>query len=80
MLQCVKPSSHVIQKYTKFAIFTGLYFRHFTIFSDQTSQFYYQDHCKGYIFLFDLCLILTIARHLRRSYLTVMKDVLALFM
>ncbi len=31
---------HVIQKYTKFAKFAGLYFPHFTTFRDQTLQFY----------------------------------------
>ena len=30
----------VIQKYTKFANFIGLYFPHFTIFWNQTSQFH----------------------------------------
>ena len=30
----------VIQKYTKFAIFTGLHFPHFTTFRNQTLQFY----------------------------------------
>ena len=30
----------VIQKYTKFANFAGLYFSHFTTFRDQTLQFY----------------------------------------
>ena len=30
----------VIQKYTKFANFAGLYFPHFTTFRDQTLQFY----------------------------------------
>ena len=30
----------VIEKYTKFANFTRLYFPHFTIFCNQTSQFY----------------------------------------
>ena len=31
---------HIIQKYTKFAKFAGLYFPHFTTFRDQTLQFY----------------------------------------
>ncbi len=31
---------HVIQKYTKFAKFAGLYFPHFTTFRDKTLQFY----------------------------------------
>ena len=30
----------LIQKYTKFANFTELYFLHFTMFFNQTSQFY----------------------------------------
>ena len=30
---------HIIQKYTKFAKFAGLYFPHFTTFRDQTLQF-----------------------------------------
>ena len=32
MWKCGNAFSRVIQKYTKFAIFTLLYFRHFTIF------------------------------------------------
>ena len=38
MLQCGKPFPRVVQRYTKFINFTGLYFPHFTIFSNQTSQ------------------------------------------
>ena len=42
MLQCnvVSLFSRVIQQYTTFANFTGLYFPHFTIFYNQTSQRY----------------------------------------
>ena len=31
---------HIIQKYTKFVNFTGLYFLHVTMFCSQASQFY----------------------------------------
>ena len=31
---------NIIQKYTKFAIFTGLHFRDFTTFRNETLQFY----------------------------------------
>ena len=43
MLQCGKLFSRLIQQYTKFANFMGLYFPHFTIhvFCNQTSQLYY---------------------------------------
>ena len=39
MLQCGKPFPRVMQRYTTlFTNFTGLYFPHFTIFSNQTLQ------------------------------------------
>ena len=41
--------SRVVQKYTKFANFTLLYFRHFTIFYNQTSQFHYYKVLKIFI-------------------------------
>ena len=41
MWELVTLFSHVIQKYTKFVIFTLLlYFRHFTVFYNQTEQFH----------------------------------------
>ena len=40
MRKCGNAFSRVIQKYTKFAKFTLQYFRHFTIFYTQTSQFH----------------------------------------
>ena len=36
MGKCGNAFCHVIQKYTKFANYTLLYFRHFTIFYSQT--------------------------------------------
>ena len=40
MWKCGNAFSRVIQKYTKFANFTLLYFQQFTIFCNQTSQFH----------------------------------------
>ena len=39
MRKCGNAFSHVIQKYAKFANFTLLYFRDFTILYNQTLQF-----------------------------------------
>ena len=40
MWKCGNAFSNVIQKYTKFAKFILLYFRHFPIFYNQTLQFH----------------------------------------
>ena len=42
MLQCGKPFPLAIQNYAKYANFKGLYFPHFTIFCNKTSQLKYK--------------------------------------